>query len=104
VLGHVFDPKVVFVLPKTDPPYKAMPKESDQQGRIYNEFKRFYLFTAGAKEINKIRREQLFIQMLESVDPDDAKLLCHMKNKTLPFKSITKDLIKEAFPSISTDW
>jgi hypothetical protein len=44
-----------------------------------------------------MRRESLFITLLESVDPKDAKLLLSVKNKKLPYKNITKDLIQEAF-------
>lgn len=104
VLGAAFDPNIVWDLPETDPPYKPMPKENDQQGRLYNEVRRFYIFFKGQTALKAHKREALFIELLESVDPDDAKLLCSIKNKTLPYKTINLALIKKAFPNLASNW
>lgn len=104
VLGAAYDPNIIWDLPETDPPYKPMPKENDQQGRLYSEIKRFYIFFKGQTALKPVKREQLFIELLESVDPDDAKLLCSIKNKTLPFKTVNLDLVKKAFPNLAKDW
>ena len=42
----------------------------------------------------------LFIEMLESVAPADAKLLCAIKEKKLPWKGITPEIVNEAFPGL----
>jgi hypothetical protein len=46
----------------------------------------------------------MFIEMLEAVDFDDAKLLVAVKEKKLPFKTITKKLVMEAFPNETKGW
>jgi hypothetical protein len=108
VLGYTFDPNVKWLLPETDPPYKPLSENLEIEGRLVYETKKLYLFVDGPtdaqKNLTQIKREQLFITILESIDPKDAKLLLSMKNKKLPFKTITKKLIAEAFPTLAKDW
>jgi hypothetical protein len=40
----------------------------------------------------------LFIQLIESIDKNDSIILCSVKDKKLPFKKLTKKLVKKAFP------
>ena len=97
LLMHVFDPSVKFLLPDTDPPYKPNPT-NESQGMLYSEIRKFYLFCEGGHPtLKQNKREQLFVAMLENIDPADAKLMLHVKNKKLPYKGITPSLIQEAF-------
>jgi hypothetical protein len=99
VLVHMFHPDIKFLLPEGEPPYKK--SQFEDPGRLYTEFKKFYLFCNGGHEgIKQNKREQLFVQLLESVDPDEAELLIAMKEKKSPFKNITPALVKEAFPGL----
>lgn len=103
ILKYAFDPSIKFLLPDTDPPYK--PTEFlDQEGRLYTELRRLYLFIEGGNpNLTKLKRETLFIQLLESVDPNDAKLLCAIKDKKLPYKEITSKIVLKAFPDLYTE-
>ncbi len=47
--------------------------------------------------MNKVKREQLFISLLEDIDNDDAEILCRMITKK-PFKGIPKSVAMAAFP------
>jgi hypothetical protein len=49
---------------------------------------------------NKMKRETLFIQFIEGLDPADAVLMCHVKDKKLPYKSINAKLVNSAFPGL----
>lgn len=99
LLKYVFDPKIKFALPEGTPPYK--PSEFEEPSALYREDRRLYLFIEGGNpDLNPVRREMLFIEVLETVHPDDAKLLLAVKDKTLPYKSITEKLVKEAFPKL----
>lgn len=99
IIGLALNPNIKWLLPEGDPPYK--PCEFDSEGRLLGEMRRLYLFVEGGNpNLKQVRREQIFIDMLETVDPDDAKLLLAMKDKKLPFKSINKTLAKKAFPDI----
>jgi hypothetical protein len=42
----------------------------------------------------------LFIQFLETIDKDDAKLMIAVKDKKIPFKGITSNMVKKAFPDL----
>ena len=56
---------------------------------------------ASERNIPKYKLEMQFIELLESIHPDEAKVLLGAKNKTLN-KSfpITKDIAKKAFPDL----
>ncbi|NDB83826.1 MAG: hypothetical protein EB127_14045, partial [Alphaproteobacteria bacterium] len=54
----------------------------------------------GNNDLTKLKREQLFIGLLESLDKEDAKLLCAVKDKKLPYKGITQQVVKDAFPGL----
>ena len=77
---------------------------SDQQGHttIRREYKNFYHFLKGGNDgINNIRRETMFINILEGVHPLEAEIICLVKDKRLSEKyKITKDVVSEAYPEI----
>lgn len=70
---------------------------------IRKEFKRFYNFIKGGNDsLAPLRRETMFIQILEGLHPIEAEILCLVKDKKLETKynKITKDLVSEAYPDI----
>ena len=77
---------------------------SDKQGRttIRREYKNFYHFVKGGNDaMNNIRRETMFINILEGLHPLEAEILCLIKDKKLETKyKITKDVVSEAYPDI----
>jgi len=103
ILGYGMDPDLKWLLPETDPPYVPLKDGSDQEGRFYTESQKLMYFVNSPEgnNVRQARREQLFIQILESIDPRDAKLLLRMKNKKLKIKM---DAVKEAFPNLVKDW
>lgn len=99
VLRFALDPEIKFLLPDSDPPYQPC-ETNEAHGMLYTEARRLYLFVEGGNpNLPQLRRETIFVQLLEGVDKEDAKLLLAMKNKTLPY-GITEDLIREAFPGL----
>lgn len=106
MLDLAFNPKVKFLLPETDPPYKPNDKEADAQNVLMYGYKKmtYFLDTPAGNGLRPHKREMLFIEMLESMDPDDAVLLLHVKNKKLPYKNITKDVVAQSFPGIENYW
>ncbi len=101
ILYTCFDPRVKWLLPPGIPPYRALTENTDQEGQLYHESKHLYLFIEGGNpNLTAKRRIQLFIQMLESLHPDDASLLCSIKDKKMPWKTINVKLIGEAFPGL----
>jgi hypothetical protein len=108
VLGLTFDPNVKWLLPEGAPPYNPLPKSADQEVALAAELRKMYLFLQGntdtQRNLKQVRREQLFIGLLESIDPDDAKVVIGMKDGKLPYKGITRKLVAEAFPNLAKNW
>lgn len=104
VLHMNFDPTVKFLLPEGEPPFK---KETDkpmgyQTTTLMLELRRFYVWFQPDINIPAMKRESLFIQMLEGLHYTEAELICLVKDKKLEtkYKSITYDLVREAFPDV----
>lgn len=108
VLGYTYDPRINWLLPEGSPPYKPLDKDSDGELDLHGELRKIYLFVEGntdtQQNLKQIRREQLFIQMLESIHPNEAKVLLGMKERKLPFKGMTRKLVADAFPNLAKDW
>ncbi len=98
VLKYTYDPSVEFLIPNTPPPWK----KNDYigvEGMLYSEARRLKIFIKGGgyDNLNRVKREQLFISLLEDVDNADAEILCQMITKK-PFKGISKLVAMTAFP------
>lgn len=105
ILKYVFKESILWDLPEGDPPYKPQPKEADLQNVLYSDFRRIKIFMKGEyPQMRPIKRETLFIEFLESLDPDDAKLLIAMKDKKSPYKGLTKKLVCDTFPKDTKGW
>ena len=78
---------------------------SQDQGRttIRKEFKMFYNFIKGGNNsLSGLRRETMFIGILEGLHPLEAEILILVKDKKLGEKyKITKEVVAEAFPQIN---
>lgn len=78
---------------------------SDTQARttIRREAKNFYHFVKGGNQnLSSIRRESMFINLLEGLHPLEAEIICLVKDKKLSDKyKITKEIVSEAYPDIN---
>ena len=101
ILKGAFDPKIEWDLPEGTPPYIANEAPAGTEHTYLEvEAKRLYNFAVGGNDqLNKIRKETLFIQMLEGLHASEAKVLIDVKNKSLnkTYKGLTSDMVKEAF-------
>ena len=77
---------------------------SQDQGKasIRGEYKKFYNFCKGGNpSLSSLRRETMFINILEGLHPLEAELLCLVKDKKLEDKyKITKEIVSTAYPEI----
>ena len=77
---------------------------SQDQGKasIRAEYKKFYNFCKGGNPgLSSLRRETMFINILEGLHPLEAELLCLVKDKKLQEKyKITKEVVSTAYPEI----
>ena len=98
-----FDPTAISVLPEGPVPYKEneVPVGTDHTS-LRREWKNLYHFVKGGNDrLSAIRRETMFIQMLEGLHPEEAKIICLVKDKNLESKfKITYDIVQQAYPDI----
>jgi len=98
-----FDDTVVSLLPEGDVPYKEndVPVGTDHTS-LRREWKHLYNFVRGGNNaLSGLRRESMFIQMLEGLHPEEAKILCLIKDKNLQTKyKINYDVVREAYTDI----
>lgn len=101
VLRGTYDDRIVWLLPQgKPPPYKPNRPESVPSNLLKETAKLKYLVKgAGYDNMIPVKRERIFITLLEAIHPDDALLLIDMINKR-PLKGITKANVKEAFPNL----
>ena len=78
---------------------------SQDQGKasIRKEYTKFYNFCKGGNpSLSSLRRETMFINILEGLHPLEAELLCLVKDKKLQEKyKITKEIVSTAYPEIT---
>ena len=103
VLIWNFDDSVVSVLPEGPVPYdKNEAPAGTEHTYLAHEHKLLYNFIKGGNDFLKpVKREQLFLQLLEGLHEDEAEVICLMKDKKLTDKyKLTKSVVSEAFPDI----
>jgi hypothetical protein len=101
ILILMYDGRFTFDLPTTPPPYRPS-VVNESHGLLYREARKLSYFVNEMKDgenLDRVRKEALFIQMLESVDKDDALLLLQMLAKA-PYPDLPVEAIHEAFGPI----
>lgn len=102
ILRINFDDDIVSMLPPGAPPYK---KDNMPDGMNYStlqqQYKKFkYFFKGQYTDMNPIKRESMFLEILESIHPDDAQVFIDAKDKSLKYKGLTKKLVMDSFPNL----
>jgi|TARA_B100002052_G_scaffold22185_1_gene17423 hypothetical protein len=123
-----YDDSSISLLPPGEVPYSSLKDEQNSSGTLstkigqqtstmqFNntvnankgfttlrrEWTKLYNFVKGGNDkLNGLRRETMFIQILEGLHPLDAEILCLVKDKKLYDKyKITKENVSEAYPDI----
>ena len=98
-----FDDTVISVVPEGEVPYKEneVPVGTDHTS-LRREYKHLYNFVRGGNDgISSLRRETMFIQMLEGLHPKEAEIMVLVKDKSLQKKyKITRSAVEQAYPDI----
>jgi hypothetical protein len=99
ILHYCYHPNVKWLLPEGDPPY--IPSSDASETDLYKATSKLYLFIEGGHPtLNQVKREAMFIEMLQSILPEDAKLMLCVKDKKLPYEGLNANIVKKAFPDI----
>ena len=103
ILKGSYDDKVKFNLPEGTPPYNASdPHNHPSSWLRQNQQLKYFVKGGPGDKMPAFKREAIFIGILESIHPQDAKHVVNMINKTAP-KGVTKVVVKEAFPELLKD-
>ena len=99
-----FDERVQSAVPDGQVPYKEneVPVGTDHTS-LRREWKQLYHFIKGGNDtLSSLRRESMFIQLLEGLHPKEAEIICLIKAKELEevYPKVTLDVVKQAFPDI----
>ena len=98
-----FDPTVISVVPDGEVPFNRneAPLGTDHT-TLRKEWKNLYHFVKGGNDgLSNIRRETMFIQMLEGLHPDEAEIVCLVKDKKIETKyKLSIKVVEKAYPDI----
>ncbi len=70
---------------------------------LNSQLRRLYMFRVGdptAESLSEKRRNELLIQILESIEPREAEVVLGIFQKDLHVKGLTYKFVKEAFPNL----
>jgi len=100
VLQWIHDKNVKSFLPEGKTPYTPNPAPSTDlaETSLRFEVKQFKYFCT--EQVPQLKRENMWIQLLEGVPAKEAEMMELVKDKKNPFPNITKEIAAEAFPEI----
>ena len=99
-LKAAFDDRVVFNLPDGLPDGFVIGDPDTPEGavdmapeRFIRVFKRMqYWVEGGRAQASQPKREEIFLNTLRSLEKSEAEFLLEIKDKKMPFKSVTKEI------------
>ena len=101
ILQLNFHPSVKWYLPPGNPPYTPSTEGDITSNSLHFEVKKLDYYTdPSPHDLPMLRRESMFVGLLERLDPEDAKLLIAVKDKKLSYKGLTYKLVKDTWPDL----
>ena len=102
-----YHPDAKWLLPPGAPPYVPA-KEGDMTSNSFHyEVKKLDYYTDPSphplSELPMLRREAMFVGLLERLDPQDAEMMIAIKDKKLSYKGLTYKLVKDTWPDLLPD-
>ena len=103
VLRWNFDRSIKSLLPEGEPPFDKERKDGDSPQALWSYLKMFpnFVDSAQGRQLPELKRENLFIEMLDALDLEEANVIVLAKDGKLDEKySITLDVVNAAYPDI----
>jgi hypothetical protein len=97
IFAHNFLPDYKMKLPEGEPPFKPADQPMGMTDtNLFVEAKRFYVFLR--EDVKPIKRETLFVGLLEGIHPEEAKVVIAVKDQKLQklYPKITWKLVSDA--------
>lgn len=104
VLAGIFDPRIQFSLSEIPEYTPSLSPPGMGYSTIHQELGRMYLFEANNPRVPTTltdkRKKEILIQILESLEAREAKILVEMLQKKHSVKGLTYKVVKEAIPGL----
>ena len=102
ILRLIYDESVEFLVPNTPPPWNKNQLEDEAKPMLFREARRMKIFVKGGgyDHLKQLKRESLFISLLEDIDNDDADLVVNHVITQKTIKGLTLKTALEAFPEL----
>ena len=99
-----FDKGIESAVPEGSVPYKVNDAPAGTAGhtRLIHEHRTLYNFVKGGNDrLSNMKRENLLIQLLESLHQDEAEIVNLVKDGDLQSKyKITRSVVEQSYPDI----
>ena len=100
IVHCAYHPNAISLLPKGRPPFIELPN-LETFGNLYHRIEDLQFYFKSDRPLDRMNdkeRQEHFIRFLEAIHPDDARLICNVKDKVIPYPFLTYGFFKEAFP------
>ena len=96
---------VKFDLPAGTPPYRESEAVPGLERRHFEKLVKQLKHLVPQSNLSKIKKESIYIKLLESLNAEDAKIIIAVKEKNLKglYKTITEATVRKAFPTLLGD-
>lgn len=104
ILKWNFCDSVESVIPDGTPPFNNEEQDGPSRSSLWSYLSVFPVFVRSvqSQKMQSLKREQIFIEMLESLDNSEAEMVCLAKDKKLTEKwSIEMEVAQQAFPGMN---
>ena len=102
-----FHPDAKWLLPPGAPPYTPSTQGDITSNSLHFEIKKLDYYTDPSphslEELPMLRRESMFVGLLERLDPQDAEMMIAVKDQKLSYKGLTYKLVKDTWPELLPD-
>ena len=98
LLQQNFHPQASWLIPPGAPPYK--PNQTAADTSLHFEAKKLEYYTDAGKNLPMLKREAMFVSLLERLSPDEAEILIAIKDQKLSYKGLTYKLVKDTWPDL----
>jgi len=104
ILRGTFETTLEWNLPGGEPPWTPC-EPHNAPTNLLKEHTQFVYFVKGFKESSRltpVKRESIFLGLIEGIHPNDAQLVIDMINKQKP-DGVSRPMVEEAFPGLLQD-
>ena len=99
-----YHPDVKWHLPPGKPPYTPGQVADSTPNSLHFEVKKLdYFVDPSPHDLPLLRREGMFVALLERLDPNDAKLILAVKDRKLSYKGLSYKLVRDTWPDLLPD-